>query len=420
MTRILVLTNQYPPHHLGGYELSCRDVVDRWRRKGHDVHVLTGNWRREGVEDPPGQEHVARELDIWFRPGRIWSPPVRTRLAIQRRNEQVLERALELRPDVISIWHMGAMSTGLLQIVADRGIPSVMVICDDWPTYAFTMDPWMRLWSKGMGRVLAPAASRVLKVVTTVADLDRLGPACFVSDTTRRRCRRHSSWRFPDSTVTFSGIDPVDFPVRGEAAGRPEWHGRLLAVGRLDPRKGFETAIRALALLPAATLDIYYAADDPYRDRLESLVTQLGLGGRVRLGSAERSDLKAVYSTADALLFTPEWDEPFGLVPVEAMACATPVVTTATGGSGEFLVDGTNCLVVPKADPAALAGAVGRLAGDPELRAKLVAGGTATARELDVDRLAAVLEEWHLAAGSGFADGRPADRSLGPSTGEPL
>ena len=55
MASILVLSNMYPPHHMGGYELSCRDVVDRWRARGHDVTVLTSTMRLPGVVDEPGE-----------------------------------------------------------------------------------------------------------------------------------------------------------------------------------------------------------------------------------------------------------------------------------------------------------------------------------------------------------------------------
>lgn len=370
--------------------------------------MLTGDWRRSGVDDPPDEGHVARDLQIFLRDGALWSPPLRSRAAVERDNEDALRQELARRPDVVSVWHMGAMSTGLLQAVAESGVPAALVVCDDWPTYAFAMDPWMRMW-RGRPR-LGRIAGRLLGLATQVADLDRLGPVCFVSETTRRRCREHSPWMFPDSTVTFSGIDPGDFPVRGPDAARPRWGWRLLAVGRLDPRKGFETAIRALALLPDATLDIYYAGDDPYRSQLEELGSGLGLADRLRFGTAERARLADVYSSADAVLFTPEWEEPFGLVPVEAMACATPVVTTAAGGSGEFLVDGVNCVRVERGDPSSLARGVERLAADPALRRTLVVGGTSTATEFGVDRLAQLLWERHEQAMSQASEA-PAARS---------
>jgi glycosyltransferase involved in cell wall biosynthesis len=94
------------------------------------------------------------------------------------------------------------------------------------------------------------------------------------------------------------------------------------------------------------------------------------------------------------------------------MACGTPVVATGTGGSGEFLVDGVNCLRFPVKDHVALATAIRRLAEDRDLRRQLVLGGFRTAQELNVDCLAAVLEDWHIAAAARFVNGRPPDRVL--------
>ncbi|HMC39488.1 MAG TPA: glycosyltransferase family 4 protein [Acidimicrobiales bacterium] len=395
MTRILVLTNQYPPHHLGGYELSCRDVVDRWKRAGIDVQVLTGDWRRAGVGDPD-EPHVHRRLTFFLGDDGLWSPPLRHRLGVERANERALSEELAWGPDVVSVWHMGALPTGLLRVLEGSGLPVVFVVCDDWPTYATAIDPWMRMWSGHP--VLARLAGPLLGAATTLPDLDRMGEFCFVSETTRRRCRAHSTLRFPRSTVTYSGIDHEDFPVRGLEGARSEWKGRLLVVGRLDPRKGFETAIRAAALLPGTTLDVVCSGGGPYREALDRLVVELGIADRVRFRTAARHELAGVYGSADVLLFTPEWDEPFGLVPIESMACATPVVATAAGGSAEFLEDGRNCLTVPPGDPAAVAAAVQRLASDPGLRSTLVAGGTGTASRYSVDRLADVLTESHLRA----------------------
>jgi glycosyltransferase involved in cell wall biosynthesis len=68
------------------------------------------------------------------------------------------------------------------------------------------------------------------------------------------------------------------------------------------------------------------------------------------------------------------------LVPLEAMGIGRPVVATARGGSGEYLLDGSNCVTVPPADPGAIAWAVRQLAGDPDLRTRLRDGGFETAR----------------------------------------
>jgi glycosyltransferase involved in cell wall biosynthesis len=96
-------------------------------------------------------------------------------------------------------------------------------------------------------------------------------------------------------------------------------------------------------------------------------------------GQLERAELIAAYEEADAVVFPVRWEEPWGLVPLEAMAKGRPVVATGRGGSGEYLRDGENCLLFPAGDAAALADAVRRLAEDQALREKLHGEGVRTA-----------------------------------------
>src|SRR3546814_842921 len=158
------------------------------------------------------------------------------------------------------------------------------------------------------------------------------------------------------------------------------------------------------------TLEVQGTGDPAERDRMASLAAELGLGDRVEFGSVDRAGLVERYRAADAFVFPSEWEEPFGLVPLEAMACGTPVMATGVGGSGEFLLDPGNCVRFTAGDPSDLAAAVRRLAGDGALRARLVEQGFATARYFDVDRLTDAYEAWHDAAATGFAQGRPESR----------
>jgi glycogen synthase len=411
--RILVLSNMYPPHHYGGYEQSCRDCVDRWRERGHQVTVLTTTMRVPGVAEAPGHDDgVRRQLHMYLRDADLFVPPVWRRLAWERDNQRALAAALaDADPDVVSVWHMGAMSMALLTALAGSGRPLVYAVCDDWPIYGPSLDGWMRLFA-GRPR-LAAVAGRLFGVPTTLPDLGGSGAFCFVSEVTRRRVEEQSGWRYPIATVVYSGIDRRDFPPLAGPPPPREWRWRLLYVGRVDDRKGIETLIRAMPLLPeAATLAIVGRGHAGYRQRLAALVAELGLDRRVTFDAVARSELAARYAAADCLVFPSEWIEPFGLVPIEAMACATPVVATGTGGSGEFLVDRQNCLLFPPGDAEGLAAAVTRLAGDECLRARLVAEGLALAGELTVDRLADTFDQWHLAASDRFRKGRPPDRQL--------
>jgi glycosyltransferase involved in cell wall biosynthesis len=408
VTRILVITNMYPPHHLGGYELWCHDVVERWRGRGHEVSVLTTTMRLPGIADPPAErERVFRDLEFYWEDHRLRSPSLPRRVAIERANRAAIDRALErVRPDVVSAWAMGAMSLGLLTRVLEQRLPLVVVVCDEWLVYAPDLDAWTRIFRRRP--VLGRAVRRLTGLPTSLPSLRDKAVALYVSDYIRRRSESGSSLAPKDAAVVYCGIDRSDLDAGPGVRPRP-WRWRLLYCGRLDERKGLHTAVEALALLPPdATLEVIGRGDPEYRARLDSLVTRLGLDGRVRFDVAAREALGDRYRASDVVVFPTIWEEPFGLVPVEAMACGTPVVATGTGGSGEFLADEANCLLVPPADPAALAAAVTRLAGDEELCARLIEGGLRTAEELDIDRVAPVIETWHVAAAVRFAGGRPA------------
>jgi glycosyltransferase involved in cell wall biosynthesis len=302
---------------------------------------------------------------------------------------------------------MGAMSLGLLTAVLEREIPLVLNVCDGWLWYGPKLDAWSRLF---LGRPrLARAATRLTALPAALPDLGERAVFCFVSDAIRRWSAERSMFKPRTETVVYSGIERADFAVTNEH----DWRWRLLSVGRLDERKGIHVAVEALAHLPdEATLDIVGRGDERYEARLRELSDGRALNGRVRFDAVERSALARRYADADVFVFPVLWEEPFGLVPVEAMTCGTPVVATGTGGSAEFLLDGVNCLLVPAGDPVALAGAVRRLADDDSLRRRLVEGGYRTADELNVDRLADVLEAWHVAAAERFRSGAPEHRRL--------
>jgi glycosyltransferase involved in cell wall biosynthesis len=108
--------------------------------------------------------------------------------------------------------------------------------------------------------------------------------------------------------------------------------------------------------------------------------------------------LRDRYRSSDLVVFASEWPEPYGIVPLEAMACGVPVIATGTGGSGEFLVDGGNCRLFKPGDPESLAAAARDVAEDSELRATIVAGGLETARSLTMDHYADELERLHEGA----------------------
>ena len=193
-------------------------------------------------------------------------------------------------------------------------------------------------------------------------------------------------------TIAPCGFDPAElWPVPRAAAraqlGLPPGRFTVLQLGRMVPRKGVDTVIQGLALLRErhgvdaellvagggqAGLD---AASDPELARLGTLAQQLGIGGQVRfVGQQPRAALRLWYGAADVFVTTP-WYEPFGITPVEAMACARPVIGSEVGGIKSTVVDGLTGFLIPSRDPRALAERLAQLHADPALALRMGEAG---------------------------------------------
>jgi glycosyltransferase involved in cell wall biosynthesis len=175
-------------------------------------------------------------------------------------------------------------------------------------------------------------------------------------------------------------VDLDRFDPDGPATGRGARH-RLLSVGRLVPRKGFDVAIAALRGLQDTELVIAGGrpageqAGDQEALRLRDLAWRFGVADRVHLlGQVDRTDMPALLRSADLVLCTPRY-EPFGIVPLEAMACGVPVVATAVGGLTDTVVDGVTGVHVRPDQPQALRAAVRSLLDDPGRRIALSSAG---------------------------------------------
>jgi D-inositol-3-phosphate glycosyltransferase len=179
--------------------------------------------------------------------------------------------------------------------------------------------------------------------------------------------------------VVPCGVDLDHFSPHGEAEPRSQ-RFRIVTLSRLVARKGVADVIEALAAVPDAELvvaggDAKDVPADPEALRLAALVQKLGIADRVCLrGRVERRDVPALLRSADVVACAP-WYEPFGLVPLEAMACGVPVVVSAVGGLIDTVIDGVNGVHVPPRDPAQLARVLRALAADPQRRRSFARAG---------------------------------------------
>jgi glycosyltransferase involved in cell wall biosynthesis len=174
---------------------------------------------------------------------------------------------------------------------------------------------------------------------------------------------------------------------------------RLLCIGRLIPIKGHLVLLRALAQarlrVPDLVLDI--AGRGPLEPALKSFARELGIEEAVRFLGFVSPVQRAIEDAA--IVVVPSLGEGFGMVALEAMERARPVIASAVGGLPEIVADGETGLVVPPADAEALAEAMVALAGDLRRSAAMgVAGRARALAEFPPERSAARIEELYREA----------------------
>jgi glycosyltransferase involved in cell wall biosynthesis len=151
-------------------------------------------------------------------------------------------------------------------------------------------------------------------------------------------------------------------------------------VGRVSQEKGVRHAIEALAGCPTR-VHLLVAGEGNDLEAAHAWAHQLGLADRVHFLGYIAQPLE-VFAAAQMAVVPSLWNEAFGRVVVEAMGCALPVVATTVGGMQELFEDGVQGYFVPKADSAAIAGAIGHLVSDEQLRQRMASA----ARELALHR----------------------------------
>ena len=185
-------------------------------------------------------------------------------------------------------------------------------------------------------------------------------------------------------TIAPGGFDPQELwpvPVRlaRHKLSLPQSKFVVLHLSRIVPRKGIDTVIESLALLRSRYgIDAMLVVaggegalrgtpDTPELARLRALARARGVSEFVQFaGRKSRSELRHVYSAADVFVTAP-WYEPFGITPVEAMACARPVIGSEVGGIKSTVIDGKTGFLVPARDPQAVAEKLALLHANPDL-----------------------------------------------------
>jgi len=389
--RILQITPNYPPDHVGGVELHVEGLARTLAVRGHDVAVL------HRTADPTLPEFGVQETHRGgVRLYRLCHRFGRTQKLLDLfRNPSVDAAAgtvlAAFRPDAVHAHHFTTLSVSILEEIDRRGVPSIVSLHDYWlgcprgqmlredgqRCEAFLPDRchpclagmWPGWFEEGTGEAAVVAMHGTLRnLLATPAAL--VTPSRFHRD-------RYVAFGWIDETRTR--IVPYGIaespPVPPRSSDEPFRFGFL---GTVIPSKGVHVLLEAFARFPrdeVVALEVHGEApgwhqDTTYADRCRALVAG---DDRVRFaGRFDPDDTPRLLARFDALVVPSIWEESYCIVAREGFRAGVPVVVADFGAAREEIRDGVEALVVPRGDVAALHGAMARLREDQALRRRLV------------------------------------------------
>jgi glycosyltransferase involved in cell wall biosynthesis len=400
--RLLAVQNHYPPFGYG-YGSICRDVMESLRDRGHACTVLCAAGGEGGaVHVRTGLGHVPA---AWRRP----LAGLRGEIASQR----LVREALAEGVDAALVWQMRGIGKGSLTLLHDAHVPVLYFLGDLWVVYERPGPPqaW-RLWTtldhfapyvrlrRGLGRLAGLG-----RLDLRPPPIEDEGEVCFVSPWLRDRYAE-LGFRPRRARVLPNGVRLEDFA--GPRTSSPAGELSMLFAGRLDPGKGADLAVSAVADVEGARLVLAGGGEERSVSAIREQVGRLDVADRTRLlGEIPRAEVARLMRDSDVLVMPARFPDSFGLIYVEAMAAGAVVVGTAKGGASAICEDGRNALVVGDEDVQGLAAALRRLRDDLGLRERLRAAGEETARgyrlEAMVDRVEELLDAGTQSSRAGCA-----------------
>jgi glycosyltransferase involved in cell wall biosynthesis len=356
----------------GGQNVYVAQVGRHLAAAGHDVDILT----RRDRADLPHTVQLAPRLRVIHVPAGPAEPVCKEALLpyMDEFTDFTL-RHVRRRGTQPALMHANFFMSALVAADVKRatGIPFVV-----------TFHALGRVRRLHQGGADTFPVERLAIEERAVAEADRIIAECPQDEADL--CRHYGA--DPEKLATIPcGFDSSEFWPLDRATARAELglapdEPLVLQLGRMVPRKGVDNVIRGMARLrerhgiAARLLIVGGESRDPDPSatpeigRLQMIARQESVDDLVTfVGSRRREELRGYYGAADVFVSTP-WYEPFGITPLEAMACGTPVIGAAVGGIKATVLDGKTGFLVPPNEPEPLAARLALLLGDPGLRAE--------------------------------------------------
>ena len=363
--KILVFTDHYYPDILGGYEVGCSLVTEELIRRGHNVTVLTTDCRRKLF---PRRDNIFRILPYNLSDTGIFFLDFILRIIKEIKNLILLKQFLKKKTfDVIYVWSIRGFFTTSMISLEKMKTPMIYYLFDNW-----TVDLKGHVpigWFCNMEKyhfIKIILKNFYLLLGCNPVRLPEINYPQYCSSVIKKQFE--SVYPHSERPIIHFGIQKERYPYSFKKLVQK----KIIWLGRLCSEKGLHIAFEAVHILkkiyPEITLDIYGGFDRQQNKYIQSLFMCYGSPDYIFFHqSVPHEQIPGVLSQYDILIFSSMWNEPYGLVPLEAMAAGVVVVSTGDGGSIDYSRDGYNCLLYNPSDAQDCSEKIRALFDNPEL-----------------------------------------------------
>ena len=325
--RILTVTNYYPPHFIGGYEIACQETMDFLKKQGHEVVVVTSDYQTPDTKE----DGILRDMHIT----NYNKTSLLHKKLDEYHNYRVLMDAIKtIKPDLVYFWSLRGIGLSVIEAAQKQNIPKVFEIGDFW-MYGY-MQKGSKLKQK-INSFIPFSNNQNIQITPTICVSE------WVAKEMQEIYKSDETHIYPNAT---------SIPKKKICKNIQKI--RFIFAGRIDEEKGLDLAIEALNKFsikhPASSFDfdIYGSGEQSYVDKCKALAKPIASMVNFK-GKVESRE--EIYANASALLMPTRMREPFGLVIIEAMAYGCAVIATDAYGPAEIIDHGENGLLFEMKNP---------------------------------------------------------------------
>ena len=373
--KLLVITYAHPPYHSGGYEIRCKDVIDRLAARGHEALIIT-------TRHPSNKHSICMNEPGIFRilHHKFQTPSIYQKIANDISDIRFIDRKVkEFQPDIIYLWHIVTLSDAIIPYFSKRDFPIVYDSADIGIVYVAKVQKRGLYFNNkvedlGIRKVLKQIAYAGIQLISlnllqAYWDWPQNMRVYFNGQNVMKTAQENGV-PIGEGKVIYAGLDLHVFSYQQHKGTISPL--RIITPGRIVTKKGTKDSILLVKQLiekkiPVKLTIVGQVGSESYYEELVQIIKDNGLEDAVTfVPMVSQQELAHLYRQADICFFPSHHKSGLSAIPLEAMACGCLVLTYGNENSTEIIRDQQTGFIVPEGDFIYIANLVQGLIKDPE------------------------------------------------------